>query len=86
MEKILATVYQTVLIFFQHHPAASIVFAGSTIARTRLYRIAISHELEQLCITYNVWGIMGDSFERFERNRPYTGFILSPKSVIIVQQ
>lgn len=42
MPKVLATVYQTMLHFFQSSPHAIIIFEGSTTSRTRLYRIAIA--------------------------------------------
>ena len=45
MRHVLATVYQTVLVFLEGHADSRIFITGSTPSRTRLYRIAISREL-----------------------------------------
>ena len=84
MEKILVTVFQTFSIFFRRHPDALVAFWGSTASRTRLYRIAISHEWAKIAEIYNVWGITEQAYESFERNRLYIGFLFSLKETNIV--
>lgn len=83
MEKILVTVFHTLGIFFKSHPKAIVSFKGSTPSRTRLYRIAISHELSELKELYNVWGITKTGYEAFEKDQPYIGFLLSMKGINI---
>lgn len=83
MEKILVTVFQTLQPFFDAHPNTIVGFEGSTPSRTRLYRIAITHELENIVVYYNVWGILSTGYEPFRRNRPYIGFLLSLKGINI---
>lgn len=83
MEKILITVFETFSVFFQRHPDTFVAFWGSTPSRTRLYRMAISHELPGITKTYNVWGVTEQAYEPFERNRPYIGFLFSLKKTNI---
>ena len=42
MEKVLATVVQTLGVFFMEFEGAKVFFKGSTPSRTRLYRIIIA--------------------------------------------
>ena len=83
MEKILLTVFKTFSVFFAHYPDQVVIFSGSTQSRTRLYKIAISHELSSITDIYNVYGFKENSFELFQKNQPYTGFLVSLKSVNI---
>ncbi|MEJ7740543.1 MAG: hypothetical protein WKF97_24260 [Chitinophagaceae bacterium] len=83
MEKILVTVFQTFSIFFTNYPDSIIAFQGSTPSRTRLYRIAISHELANINKVYNVWGIAGEIYRPFEKDHNYTGFLFSLKTINI---
>lgn len=83
MKKILVTVFKTFSDFFNHYPHAIVGFEGSTPSRTRLYRIAISHELSNIVRLYNVWGILYNNFQPFQKDQPYTGFLISLKSINI---
>lgn len=83
MEKILVTVFQTFSVFFKNYPESVVAFAGSTPARTRLYRIAISHELSSITKVYNVWGIINDTYQLFQKDQPYIGFLVSLKRINI---
>lgn len=47
-QKILATVTSTLFKFTDHHPAANALAIGSTLARTRLYRIGITNNPEAI--------------------------------------
>lgn len=82
-KKILVTVFQTIVIFLNYYPESVIAFTGSTAVRTRLYRIAISHELKELTKLYNIWGLFNNSIEPFQRNQPYEAFLISQKNLII---
>ena len=46
--KVLATVASTVYAFIEKHPDAWVIATGSTEARTRLYRMGITHNLVEI--------------------------------------
>jgi len=78
-DKILATVIQTLFVFFEQNPHASVSFVGSTPARTRLYQAAIARELDIATQRLDIYGLANDEPEPFERNKPYTGFVIVQK-------
>jgi hypothetical protein len=55
--KVLATVAKTVNTFLHKYPNARIYAKGSTPSRTRLYRIGISNNLEEISENYKVYGL-----------------------------
>ncbi|MEO6282113.1 MAG: hypothetical protein ABIN80_29555 [Dyadobacter sp.] len=61
--KILATVIRSIGVFLNIHPDHTVMFSGSTPARTRLYKMVISKELHQLQNSYLVQGITESSIE-----------------------
>jgi nanoRNase/pAp phosphatase (c-di-AMP/oligoRNAs hydrolase) len=78
--KIIATVASIIIKFTEKHPGYYIFFAGSTSARTRLYRIAISVNYEEIIKTFKVWGLNKDSgLELFDPTRPYEAFLIRAK-------
>jgi hypothetical protein len=80
--KILATVAGLVQIFLKQHPSVSVFFAGSTPARTRLYRRAISINYQELKEVLNIIGIADDSnnsLEPFTPGKNYLAFIVKNK-------
>lgn len=78
-KRVLATVAATVYIFLDKYPKASIFATGSSMARNRLYRIGISNNLEEIEEDFIILGRLNDSWERFEKNRNYTAFLLTRK-------
>jgi hypothetical protein len=56
--KILATVADAVTMFCEKHPNAWIYFTGSTAERTRLYKIAIALNIEELMIDFEILGVL----------------------------
>ncbi len=76
METVLATVIQTLFVFFETHPDKIVFFTGSTSARTRLYRIAISRLLNEVQEAFLVEGILGQRRERFRPNVAYEAFLI----------
>jgi hypothetical protein len=58
-DKILATIAATVLDFSDNHPTATVIATGSTIARTRLYRIGITKNYENISEIFDVEGYAG---------------------------
>lgn len=79
MEKVLATVFRTMEIFFQNYPNCGIAFSGSTPNRTRLYRIAINRELENALTLFNIWGIQNGIPQPFEPNIEFDAFLFTLK-------
>ena len=79
MVKILATLFQAILLFTQDKEVYKIIFRGSTPARTRLYRIAISNNYEELSNYFIIYGLTSnDDFVFFEKNTKYQGFLITP--------
>ena len=79
MKFVLATVYQTMLVFLNEYADSRIFFTGNTPARTRLYRIAINRELVKVSDSLLIQGFVGSIFEPFAPNRDYTAFLISRK-------
>ncbi|BAV05605.1 hypothetical protein SAMN05421788_108250 [Filimonas lacunae] len=81
--KILATVAHSVTLFCGEHPNKWIHFSGSTVERTRLYRMAISVNLEELSENYEILGILKDTESYvsipFQRGLNYFGFLIKKK-------
>ncbi len=80
MEKVMATVIQILLHFFEKHPSKKVYIEGSSAERTRLYRIIISRELPKIENVFGVYGILNNSIELFEKNKNYNGFVISLKN------
>jgi len=80
MEKVLATVVQTIFVFFEMNPEITLFFQGSTPARTRLYQIVITKEKANWTEDFLIQGICDEQIEPFESNRPYTAFLINLKS------
>ena len=83
--KILATVAATVYEFTAEYPDKIIFFCGTTAERTRLYRIALSVNLEELKKDFHIYGVLKGigSFERvsFRNGVDYFGFMVTRKKV-----
>jgi hypothetical protein len=83
--KILATVAATVYEFTAEYPDKIIFFCGTTAERTRLYRIALTVNLEDLKKDFHIYGVLKgmDSFERvsFRKGVDYFGFMVKRKKL-----
>lgn len=78
-DKVLSTVAQTMLVFFDKYPDKMLYFRGSTNTRTRLYRSLISKFIEIIELNFKVVGLKSDgSPEEFIKNQDYTAFIIYP--------
>ena len=80
MEKVMATVVQTLLHFFEKYPTKMIYVEGSTVERTRLYRIIISRELTEIEEIFTIYGILRSKAEQFQKNQHYDAFVISLKN------
>ena len=79
MMLVLATVIQTIIIFFQIYPDKRVLFTGSTPARTRLYQIIINREKPGWQSLFTIEGLLGDDTEIFQAERNYSAFVISKK-------
>lgn len=82
MNRVIATVFKAILLFFEKYPNKLVYFKGSdeTGLRTRLYRVLISRELEKVNKMFAVYGqLTEDTYEEFIPNRPYIAFIFQLK-------
>jgi hypothetical protein len=83
--KILATVVSSVHLFTAEYPAKWIFFSGSTPERTRLYRMAITLNFEELSVDFEIIGILKDLdafvYVPFEKEVNYFGFLIRRKIV-----
>ena len=78
-QKVLATVASTVYQFVKKYPRAWIGAVGSTKARTRLYQIGISNNLEAITTDFVVLGSKNGEWELFEKNVTYDAFLITRK-------
>ena len=82
--KILATVVSTVYAFTGKYSNAYIFATGSSEARTRLYRMGITNNLEELKNDFLVYGLkIDETFEEFIVGEDYLGFLITRKNKMI---
>ncbi|MEJ0103974.1 MAG: hypothetical protein WDO19_16040 [Bacteroidota bacterium] len=73
----MATVADAVFDFTERYPERYIFFTGSSLERTRLYRIAITINYDELDEIFDIWGLVeNEGFEQFEKQRNYSGFLI----------
>lgn len=80
MEKVMATVIRTLLRFFEKHSSKMVYVEGSTIERTRLYRIIISRELSEIEKIFTIYGLLEFDTEVFRKNQNYNAFVITLKN------
>lgn len=79
--KVLATVVSTLYAFTGKYPEAYVFATGSSEARTRLYRMGITNNLEELKNDFFVYGLTKDEiFEEFIVGEDYLGFLVTRKN------
>jgi len=78
-QKVLATVAATLFVFTDHYPNAFILATGSTLARTRLYRIGISNNLLLIEKDFYIFGYNGKNWLPFQKNTHYESFLAKRK-------
>jgi hypothetical protein len=83
--KILATVAITVYEFTARHPGKFVFFTGSSPERTRLYRMALTNNFEELSLDFEIFGAISQRnlfiIENFQRNKHYNAFAIKRKIV-----
>lgn len=77
VRKILATVALTITFFLNEHPTAFVHIKGGTIARNRLYKMAISNNFEEISDNFMVLGFTEDkNWALYEKNNNYSAFLI----------
>lgn len=76
--KILATLAKVVQLYITKYPERWIYFQGSTKERTRLYRMAIGLNLEELSKKFEIFAETDDSVELipFQKNMQVSAFLI----------
>ncbi|MDD2345765.1 MAG: hypothetical protein PHY85_06435 [Bacteroidales bacterium] len=79
--KVLATVASTVYAFTEKHPNAWIFATGSSNVRTRLYRMGITNNLEEIKADFDIYGLTVDDniWEEFIIGEDYEAFLITKK-------
>lgn len=77
--KVLATVAATIHDFILQYPDAWIIAKGSTLSRTRLYRMGITNHWAEISVEFEVFGLKDDLWEPFEMRRDYQAFLIRHK-------
>ena len=79
-QKVLSTVASTVYTFTEKYSDAIVFAQGSNAVRTRLYRIGISNNLEELTEKFEVQGfLLNIGWVVFEKNTDYLAFYIKRK-------
>ena len=79
-EKVLATVAATLYTFTDKFPGAMIFASGSTKARTRLYRIGITNNLDLIMEDFEIFGLTKDkNWQPFEKKKDFDAFLVKRK-------
>ena len=81
-KKVLTTVASTIYTFIGKYPNAVVYAEGSNLARTRLYRIGISNNLEELTEQFDVYGFLDNiGWVEYEKNKDYSAFYVIKKNL-----
>jgi hypothetical protein len=80
--KILATIATAVDLYTRRHPSRMVYFRGSTQERTRLYRMAVGINLEELSSTFEIYAEIEkqDDFVPFRKNMEINAFLVKRKA------
>ena len=86
MDKILATVAGVVYEYTSTYPERNIIFTGSNNARTRLYRMAINKNYNELSRDFHIFVLVELNAEivkvPFPGNHDCLGFIVKRKTLL----
>lgn len=78
-QKVLMTVVATLYEFTKKYPDFYIFATGSNDVRTRLYRMGISNNIEELKKDFEVYGLKNENWETFIIGKDYQGFLVKRK-------
>lgn len=77
--KIMATVAATLYPFTDRFPDARVFVKGSTESRTRLYRMAITNNMDLITSDFEVYGLKNYVWEEFAIGIDYDAFLVNRK-------
>jgi hypothetical protein len=80
-QKVLATVAATVYAFTDKYPQAWIYATGSTKSRTRLYRIGLTNNLDEITEDFELYGQRKGEWQEFVRGVEYEAFLVRRKEL-----
>jgi hypothetical protein len=80
-DKVLATVIQTMLVFFETYPNKIVFLTGSTPSRTRLYQIIINREYYTVSEVFEIEGVKNNTREKIVQNKRYDAFLIKLKTI-----
>jgi len=72
---VLGTVVAALYAFFEKNPEALVYATGSTLTRTRLYRIGITKFYDEIQNDFHLFGQIGQKLYTFEVGKEYDGFL-----------
>jgi len=78
--KVLATVVDIVTTYTDRYPGRWILFQGSTESRTRLYRMAIGLNLEELSVKFQIYTFIEEKLVHFDKNMNVNAFLIKRKN------
>ncbi|HEY4060697.1 MAG TPA: hypothetical protein VGM30_02295 [Puia sp.] len=79
-DKVLATVVATVYAFTDRHPGVWVYATGSTMSRTRLYRMGLTKYLQEIMEDFDLYGQKKGEWELFEKGVEYEAFLVQRKN------
>jgi len=74
--KILATVFHVVDVYTKKYPERLILFSGSTSERTRLYRMAVSINLEEVSKDFEIYAYVDEELKLFTKGMEINAFVI----------
>ncbi len=77
--KVLATVAATVYDFTNHNPGSLVIAKGSTLSRTRLYRMGITNHWKEISRDFEVYALNDGNWEVFTEGGSYEAFLIRRK-------
>ena len=78
--KVLATVASTLYVFTEKNTDAWVYATGSNNARTRLYRMGITLNLEEISADFEVFGLKENVWYEFEKGKNYEAFLVKRRT------
>jgi hypothetical protein len=78
-EQVLATVVSAVYSFTEQENEAWVYATGSTLSRTRLYRMGITKYFDEAKQDFIVFGLRDGEWEEFMKEIDYTAFVVRRK-------
>ena len=78
--KVLATVASTLYVFTEKNADAWVYATGSNHARTRLYRMGITLNLEEVLEDFEVFGLKENVWLEFEKGADYEAFLVKRRT------